>query len=88
MKEKSKLLLTSFILMFMIILFIGIGNYLGGIGNLPNACMQYVLHPEHFPYENFTLSATIISIVIIFIIGFILKRGLSKEKIKLINTQI
>lgn len=56
--------------------------------NLPNAYTQYLLYPEHFPYQNFTLSATIISIVIICIIGFILKKGLSKEKIKLINTQI
>ena len=52
--------------------------------NLPNAYMQYLLYPEHFPYQNFTLSATIISIVIICIIGFILKKGLRKEKIKLI----
>lgn len=56
--------------------------------NLPNAYMQYLLYPEHFPYENFTLSATIISIVIICIIGFILKRGLGKEKIDLLNAQI
>lgn len=56
--------------------------------NLPNAYMQYLLYPEHFPYENFTLSATIISIVIICIIGFILKRGLCKEKINLLNVQI
>lgn len=56
--------------------------------NLPNAYMQYLLYPEHFPYENFTLPATIISIVIICIIGFILKKGLVKEKLKLINAQI
>lgn len=56
--------------------------------NLPNACMQYVLYPEHFPYENFTLSASIISIVITCIIGFMLKNGLSPKKIKILNAQI
>ena len=56
--------------------------------NLPNVYMQYLLYPEHFPYQNFTLSAAIISTVIICIIGFILKKGLSKEKIKILNAQI
>ncbi|MDR3593621.1 type II CAAX endopeptidase family protein [Clostridium sp.] len=51
--------------------------------NLPNAYLQYLLKTQQFPYINFTKQATIITIFLIVITGFIVLRGLNIKKINL-----
>lgn len=47
--------------------------------NLPNAYLQYLLKTERFPYINFTIQTTIITILLIFITSFIVLKGLNKK---------
>lgn len=56
--------------------------------NLPNAYVIYLLKTENFPKLNFNVTATVISLFLIIITGFIVLKGLNINRNKLQNSHV